>query len=85
MMEAADELCSGRLAVIHEGGYAEAYTPFCGQAILEMLCGTQKIDDPELEFFSLQQPGERAEAFHRQWIDDIASEVSGKGEAGLSS
>jgi acetoin utilization deacetylase AcuC-like enzyme len=85
MMEAAEELCSARLAVIHEGGYAEAYTPFCGQAILEMLCGTQKIDDPELEFFSLQQPGERAEAFHRQWIDDIASEVSGKGEAGLSS
>jgi acetoin utilization deacetylase AcuC-like enzyme len=75
MMEAAGNLCDGRLAVVHEGGYAEAYTPFCGQAILETLSGTRKIEDPELEFFSLQQPCERVVDFHRNWIDDIASEV----------
>ncbi len=75
MMEVAGNLCEGRLAVVHEGGYAEAYTPFCGQAILETLSGTRKVEDPELEFFSLQQPCERVVDFHRNWIDDIASEV----------
>ena len=35
----ADDLCGGRLAVIHEGGYAEAYVPFCGLAVVEALSG----------------------------------------------
>ncbi len=36
-MAAADELCSGRVVVVHEGGYSEAYVPFCGHALIEAL------------------------------------------------
>jgi hypothetical protein len=32
--------------MIHEGGYAAAYVPFCGLAILEQLSGQRTIEDP---------------------------------------
>ncbi|MDA0351244.1 MAG: class II histone deacetylase [Chloroflexi bacterium] len=38
-MSLADELCGGRLAVIHEGGYSQSYAPVCGLAIIEELLG----------------------------------------------
>lgn len=28
--QAADRLCGGKLVMVHEGGYAESYVPFCG-------------------------------------------------------
>jgi acetoin utilization deacetylase AcuC-like enzyme len=31
VMEAADELCDGRLVLCHEGGYSSAYMPYCGR------------------------------------------------------
>ncbi|MEO0678380.1 MAG: class II histone deacetylase, partial [Pseudomonadota bacterium] len=34
---AAEELCAGRLVLVHEGGYSEVYVPFCGHAVLEVL------------------------------------------------
>ncbi len=74
MMDSADRLCAGRLAMVHEGGYSEAYVPFCGQAIVETLNGTDPVvEDPEVEFFGLQQPCERALAFQKQWVDDMVS------------
>lgn len=74
MMSVADAICDGRLAVVHEGGYAEAYVPFCGQAILETLSGIDVgVNDPELEFFNLQQPSERVIQFQKQWVDDMAA------------
>ncbi len=39
LMEAADHLCDGRLALIHEGGYSTVAVPYCGLAILEELTG----------------------------------------------
>ncbi|MDA0270275.1 MAG: class II histone deacetylase [Chloroflexi bacterium] len=39
MMTLADELCGGRLALIHEGGYSQSYAPICGLAIIEELLG----------------------------------------------
>ena len=75
MMEAANQLCSGRLMVIHEGGYSEAYVPFCGHAILETLSGTRTaVEDHEVEMFSLWQPGPRAQDFQDKWVDDLAVE-----------
>lgn len=38
-MQLADELCDGKLAVIHEGGYSQSYAPVCGLAIIEELLG----------------------------------------------
>lgn len=65
----ASELCGDRLVVVHEGGYSEAYVPFCGHALLEALAGERtEVTDPELEFFELQQPKPRIVAFHRELI-----------------
>jgi len=38
-MSLADELCSGKLALVHEGGYSQSYAPLCGLAIIEELAG----------------------------------------------
>jgi acetoin utilization deacetylase AcuC-like enzyme len=73
LMEVADRHCQGRLVAVHEGGYAEAYVPFCGHAIVEQLAGEHmKIEDPFLAIFEPQQPGERFNAFQRQLIDELA-------------
>ncbi|WP_408591234.1 class II histone deacetylase [Novosphingobium sp.] len=74
MVEVADDLCGGRIAVIHEGGYAEAYVPFCGLAILESLKGERSpVVDPELDFFAAQQPDPRMVAFHFELIEEMRS------------
>ena len=39
LMDAADRLCGGRLVLIHEGGYSDMYTPYCGLRIVEELSG----------------------------------------------
>jgi acetoin utilization deacetylase AcuC-like enzyme len=37
----ADDLCGGRLAAFHEGGYSEGYAPVCTWAVVEGLCGVR--------------------------------------------
>lgn len=37
IMQAADDLCYGKLVFTHEGGYSEVYVPFCGLAVIEQL------------------------------------------------
>jgi acetoin utilization deacetylase AcuC-like enzyme len=50
-MEIAAECCDGKLLAIHEGGYSEAYVPFCGLAVVEALTGVRTgVDDPFLEY-----------------------------------
>jgi hypothetical protein len=72
-MELADQLCAGRLVLVHEGGYAESSVPFCAHAILEALCGeSSNVDDPTLEMFAAWQPNERVVALQRQIIDEMA-------------
>ena len=39
VMGAADICCQGRIVATHEGGYSNAYVPFCGLAVLETLSG----------------------------------------------
>lgn len=50
-VDAANELCDGRLLFTHEGGYSKDYVPFCGLAVVEALCGhkTPVEDDYLLE------------------------------------
>lgn len=53
LMAAADELCGGRLAMSHEGGYSAAYVPYCGLAVMEQLsCIRSPVDDPFLPIVS---------------------------------
>ncbi len=73
---AADRLCQGRLVLVHEGGYSEAYVPFCGLATLEELSGVRTaVDDPMLALVELQQPKAALLAFQKQWIDQLAIEM----------
>ena len=47
---AADSLCGGRLVATHEGGYSNAYVPFCGLAVIEEFAGIRTpVVDPYLE------------------------------------
>ena len=76
MMAIAAELCSGRLVMVHEGGYAEAYVPFCGLAIMETLAGHRtEVVDPALEIFQGWQPNARFDAYVRSVLDDYAAMI----------
>ena len=41
ILDAAAELCDGRLVLCHEGGYSSAYVPYCGLAIVERLAASR--------------------------------------------
>ena len=76
MMGAADELCSGRLAMIHEGGYSEAYVPFCRYAIMEELSGRKgDVVDPMVEFLKSWQPEEQHQQFTQTVLQGIREEL----------
>ncbi len=63
-MEAAGELCEGKLMLTHEGGYSEAHVPFCGHAVLEALSGSAiTAPDPMKPRLDRQQPGPRFEHY----------------------
>ena len=52
LLGVADRHAGGRLVVIHEGGYAPAYAPYCGLAVLEELSGIRSaVEDPFLPIF----------------------------------
>lgn len=68
--EAANRLCGGRLVLVHEGGYSEAYVPFCGLATMESLSEIRtEVTDPMLEFIQAQQPNEGLRTYQRQLLD----------------
>lgn len=68
LMQATD----GRVAMVHEGGYAAGYVPFCGLAILEELAGQKTVDDP---YLGLVQGfgGQELPAHQRVAIDTAAA------------
>ncbi|AHM04261.1 Deacetylase [Roseibacterium elongatum DSM 19469] len=71
-MEAAADLCDGRLVLVHEGGYSEAHVPFCGHAVIEALSGsTITAEDPLAARINHQQPGPRFDAFCRHLIAEM--------------
>ncbi|WP_455886183.1 class II histone deacetylase [Pseudomonas rustica] len=71
--EAAERLCQGQLVFVHEGGYSEAYVPFCGLAVMEELSGHRtKVNDPLLDTISKQQPGEEQRALQSGLIKEMA-------------
>ena len=50
ILDAAGDLCDGRLVLCHEGGYSSAYVPYCGLAIVERLAGLATgVADPWLD------------------------------------
>jgi acetoin utilization deacetylase AcuC-like enzyme len=73
VMAAADELCEGRVVAIHEGGYSEAYVPFCGHRVVEGLAGIDTdLVDPFLPKFIEQQPDAAQINWQCAMIDTMA-------------
>ena len=71
-MALADDLCGGRLVLVHEGGYSETYVPFCGHAVLESLSGSAaRAPDPFAEVFAARQPDARFSGFLDGWLRDV--------------
>ncbi|MDT0682422.1 class II histone deacetylase [Roseicyclus sp. F158] len=73
VMEAARDLCGGRLTLVHEGGYSEVYVPFCGHAVLERLSGADvHAPDPLAQTFAARQPGPAFDRFVEGQIAEMA-------------
>lgn len=71
VMQAAGDLCGGRLLLVHEGGYSEVHVPFCGHAVLEQLSGSAiTAPDPLAETLAKRQPDARFDA----WLSAMLTE-----------
>jgi acetoin utilization deacetylase AcuC-like enzyme len=65
----AAEVCGGRVVATHEGGYSNAYVPFCGLAVVETLAGIRTgVIDPYLEELA-QMGGQTLEPHQAAAID----------------
>jgi acetoin utilization deacetylase AcuC-like enzyme len=75
MVQAAADLCGGRLLATHEGGYSNAYVPFCGLPILEEFSGLRTpVADPYLEEL-MQMGGQDLQPHQARVIDAAAALV----------
>ncbi len=72
-MTLADEVCGGRLTMVHEGGYSEVHVPFCAHAVLEEMSGSAiRADDPFAATLALRQPAPRFDAYLETLITEMA-------------
>ena len=73
VMGAADEHSSGKLVLVHEGGYAESNVPFCVHAAVETLAGkSSDVIDPSVAMIEAWQPNPRALNLQKEMIDELA-------------
>ncbi len=64
VMALADDLCDGKLLMVHEGGYSETYVPFCAHKVLEVMSGSRiSAPDPFGDVFPLRQPDAGFDAY----------------------
>lgn len=72
LLDQAKDLCGGKLVFCHEGGYSEAYVPFCGAAVIEtLLGGTRQIEDPLAPLLRLSG-GQLMTELQRESVDSAA-------------
>ncbi len=77
VMGLAADLCGDKVVMVHEGGYSEAYVPFCGHAVIAALAESETdAGDPLLAAATARQPDERMQAFHRELVDEMAAEIA---------
>jgi acetoin utilization deacetylase AcuC-like enzyme len=74
LLDAAGRHAEGRLLLIHEGGYSEAYVPFCGVAVLEALTGERRVEDPFLSDL-VDRPGQQLQPAQRAAVERAAALV----------
>ena len=72
--EAAETLCGGKLALVHEGGYSPTHVPFLGLAVIEELSGIETgVIDPYAEAISFH--GGHALLPHQTAAVDAAAQL----------
>lgn len=55
IMDAADDICDGKVTFVQEGGYSPYYLPVCGIGVLEVLTGAESgFGDPFAVLFNTQ-------------------------------
>ena len=75
LVAAAADLCSGRLLATHEGGYSNAYVPFCGLAVVEEFASIRTpVIDPYLEEL-MQMAGQGLQPHQAVVIEAAAAQV----------
>ena len=68
----ARDVCGGRLAMAHEGGYSEVHVPFCGHAVLEEMSGSSiRAADPFGETLKTRQPPAEFDI----WLEGLIREM----------
>ena len=76
IMQTAHEVCDDKLVLVHEGGYSEAYVPFCGHATIATLAGSQTdAPDPLGPVVAKRQPNSEMDRIHRGIIDRMATQL----------
>lgn len=72
LMETAADVCEGRIAMAHEGGYSEVYVPFCGHATIARMAGSKiHAADPFAATLEKRQPGDAYRRFFEGVIGDM--------------
>jgi acetoin utilization deacetylase AcuC-like enzyme len=81
VLAAADATAGGRVVATHEGGYSNAYVPFCGLAVVEAFAGVgSAAQDPYLE--ELSQMAGHALLPHQAAVIDAAAAIAARVPAG---
>ena len=77
VMEVAGDVCAGKLVMVHEGGYAENYVPFCGHAVLQTMSGSQiGAPDPFAVPFTARQPDTNFDAYVDGILDKMVAAIA---------
>jgi acetoin utilization deacetylase AcuC-like enzyme len=72
LLTVADDVCGGRIVSVQEGGYSEAYAPFCWLAIVETIARLPRHDDPYEPFIAGQPCCRELLPWQQEAIDDQA-------------
>ena len=75
LMEVADEICEGKIMMVHEGGYNAVYSPFCGLFVLQQLSGHFRLSDPFGDSVNAY-PGQELSEYQKTEIDKSATFVA---------
>ncbi|QMU57985.1 MAG: class II histone deacetylase [Boseongicola sp.] len=76
-MDLANDICGGKLVMVHEGGYSETYVPFCGHNVLQSLAGSKiHAPDPYATTLEKRQPNPAFKAWIATQLDDMAKALS---------
>ncbi|MCB2123351.1 MAG: class II histone deacetylase, partial [Rhodobacteraceae bacterium] len=73
IVSVAQEVCGGKVVMVHEGGYSELHAPFCAHAAIEELAGSAAhAPDPLADTLRARQPGAEWQAHVSAHIGRLA-------------